>query len=59
MLLNPTQIWHVRREDPSDTTEDDPTSSIPVVNAVLKSGYVAKVFCGEEDNSIRVTPVQL
>ena len=28
-----------------------------LVNAALKSDYVAKVFCDEEDHSIRVTPV--
>jgi hypothetical protein len=38
---------------------NDPSSSMPLVNAALKSDYVAKVFCDEEDHSIRVTPVMI
>ena len=49
---------NMAREDPNDTPEDDPSSSMPLVNALvnaaLKSDYVAKVLCDEEDHSIRV-----
>ena len=42
---------NMAREDPNDTPENDPSSSMPLVNAALKSDYVAKVLCGEEDHS--------
>ena len=48
---------NMAREDPNDTPENDPSSSMPLVNAALKSDYVAKVLCDEEDHFIRVTPV--
>ena len=50
---------NMAREDPSDTPKDDPISSMPLVNAALKSGYAANVLCDEDDNSIRVTPVMI
>ena len=46
------------REDPSDIPEDDHIPNT-LVNTVLKGDHVAKVFCDEENYSIRVTPVMI
>ena len=46
------------REDPSDIPENAHSPAmIPLVNTLLKDNHVAKVFCDEEDYSIRVSPV--
>jgi hypothetical protein len=46
------------REDPSDIPENDHIPST-LVNTALKGDHVAKVFCDEENYSIRVTPVMI